>query len=168
MEESAVFTFPYQTNENHAMEPSTFGHVNLRKTLERCFWFHWNCKQLQVETRSSMLNSDIYFPIFSETIHTNLNIFDQNFCLGCLSTFKKCYQKKTLGSVAYWHYQTIGSYKNCIHSSCLPCNCVTITFDILKRIVKGASIKGCLYQHVFEHGKCHIFFYLSFCFLGYI
>ena len=32
VEESAVFTFPYQTNGNHAMEPSTFGHVNLRNT----------------------------------------------------------------------------------------------------------------------------------------
>ena len=27
MEESVVFTFPYQANGNHATEPSTVGHV---------------------------------------------------------------------------------------------------------------------------------------------
>ena len=27
MEESVVFTFPYQINDNHATESSTFGHV---------------------------------------------------------------------------------------------------------------------------------------------
>ena len=40
MEESVVFTFHYQTNGNHGMEPSTVGHVVLRTTLERYFQFH--------------------------------------------------------------------------------------------------------------------------------
>ena len=35
VEESVVFTFPYQTNGNHATEPSTVGHVTLRTALER-------------------------------------------------------------------------------------------------------------------------------------
>ena len=30
MEESVVFTFPYQTNRNHIKERSTVGHVVLR------------------------------------------------------------------------------------------------------------------------------------------
>ena len=38
-EESVVFTFPYQTNGNHAMELSTVGHVILRMTLKRYFRF---------------------------------------------------------------------------------------------------------------------------------
>ena len=39
MEESVVFTLPYQTNGNHAAEPSTVGHVILRTALERTFDF---------------------------------------------------------------------------------------------------------------------------------
>ena len=50
---------------------------NLRMALEKYFRFHWNCKQLRVETRSSMSNCETYFPIFSETIHTDLKIFSQ-------------------------------------------------------------------------------------------
>ena len=42
---------------------------NLRTALEKYFRFQWNCKQLQIEVRNSMANSEIYFPIFSETIH---------------------------------------------------------------------------------------------------
>ena len=37
MEESVIFTFPYQTNGNHAMEPSTVGHIVLTITLEKHF-----------------------------------------------------------------------------------------------------------------------------------
>ena len=36
--------------------------------------FQWDCKQPRIEARNSMANSDIYFPIFSETIHTVLKI----------------------------------------------------------------------------------------------
>ena len=56
VEESVVFTLPYQTNGNHATEPSTVGHVILRTALERYFRFHWNCKQLCVQVRNSMPN----------------------------------------------------------------------------------------------------------------
>ena len=38
-EESVVFTFPYQTNGNHATELSTVGHVILRTALKRYFRF---------------------------------------------------------------------------------------------------------------------------------
>ena len=72
-----MFTFPYQTNRNHPTEPSTVVHVILRMGLERYFRFHSYCKQLRNETRNSMPNCDIYFPIFSENIHTNLKIFSQ-------------------------------------------------------------------------------------------
>ena len=40
VKESVVFTFPYQTNENHATKPSTVGHVILGTALERYFRFH--------------------------------------------------------------------------------------------------------------------------------
>ena len=48
---------------------------NLTAVLEKYFRFQWNCKQLRIEARNSMANSDIYFPIFSETINTILKIF---------------------------------------------------------------------------------------------
>ena len=48
---------------------------NLRTALQKYFWFQWNCKQLRTEARNSMANSEIYFPIFSETMHTILKIF---------------------------------------------------------------------------------------------
>ena len=86
---------------------------NVRTALEKYFPFHWNCKQLQIEARNSMVNSEIYFPNFSETIHTILlklyiqcfhsmiwgrlgkgrckkigfRCFSQNFWPGCLSAF---------------------------------------------------------------------------------
>ena len=39
MEESVVFTFPYQINDNHATEPSTFGHVILERHRKITFNF---------------------------------------------------------------------------------------------------------------------------------
>ena len=39
VEETVIFTFPYQTNGNHATEPSTVGHVILTTALERYFRF---------------------------------------------------------------------------------------------------------------------------------
>ena len=51
---------------------------NLRTALEKYFRFQWNCKQLRIEARKSMANSEIYFPIFSETIHTILKIVSQH------------------------------------------------------------------------------------------
>ena len=74
----SYFTFPYQTNGNHATKSWTVGQVILRTALERYFRFHWNCKQLWVEARNSMPNYEIYFPIFSETIYTSLKIFSQH------------------------------------------------------------------------------------------
>ena len=51
---------------------------NLRTALKKYFRFQLNCKQLQIEVRNSMANSEFYFPIFSETIHTVLKIFSQD------------------------------------------------------------------------------------------
>ena len=90
VEESVVFTFPYQTNGNHATKPSTVGHVILRTVLGRYLQFQWNCKQLQVEVRNSMPNYEIYFPIFSETVHTNLKIFSQNGLRKCRERLIGC------------------------------------------------------------------------------
>ena len=39
MEESVVFTFPYQANENHATEPSTVGHVISERHCKSTFDF---------------------------------------------------------------------------------------------------------------------------------
>ena len=63
---------------------------NLRTALEKYFRFQWNCKQLRIEARNSMANSEIYFPIFSETIHTIWKYF-HNMILGMLD---KGYCKK--------------------------------------------------------------------------
>ena len=50
----------------------------LRMAPEKYCWSQWICKQpLQIEERNRMANCDIYFPIFSETIHTILKIFSQ-------------------------------------------------------------------------------------------
>ena len=51
---------------------------NLRTALEKYFRFQWNCKQLWIEASNFMANSEIYFPIFSETIHTILKIFPRH------------------------------------------------------------------------------------------
>ena len=51
---------------------------NLRTAVEKYFPLQSNCKQLPIETRKSMANSQIYFPIFSETIHTILKTFSQH------------------------------------------------------------------------------------------
>ena len=51
---------------------------NLRTALEKYFRFQWNCKQLRIEARNSIANSEIYFPIFSESIHTILKVFPQH------------------------------------------------------------------------------------------
>ena len=40
VEESVVFTLPYQLNGNHATEPAAVGYVILRTALERYFGFH--------------------------------------------------------------------------------------------------------------------------------
>ena len=39
MEESVIFTFPYQTNGNHAMEPKTVGHVISERYWKSTFNF---------------------------------------------------------------------------------------------------------------------------------
>ena len=51
---------------------------NLRTALEKYFRFQSNCKQLRIEARDRMANCEIYFPIFSETIHTMSKIFSQH------------------------------------------------------------------------------------------
>ena len=64
VEETVIFTFPYQTNGNHATEPSTVGHVILTTALERYFRFDWNCKQLQVESEEQYAKLWDLFPNF--------------------------------------------------------------------------------------------------------
>ena len=54
MEELLAFTFPCQTNRNHATRAIKSQPHNLRLPLEKYFRFHWNCKQLRVEARNSM------------------------------------------------------------------------------------------------------------------
>ena len=73
-----VFAFRYQTNGYHATKLSTAGHVIIRAALKRYFRFAWNCKQLRADARSSIPDCEIYFPLFSETIHTTLEIFLQH------------------------------------------------------------------------------------------
>ena len=51
---------------------------NLRTALEKYFRFQWNYQQLRIEARNIMANSDIYLPIFSETIHTILKLFSEH------------------------------------------------------------------------------------------
>ena len=48
---------------------------NLRTALEKYFRFQLNCRQLRVGSRNRMANCEIYFPIFSETIHAILKYF---------------------------------------------------------------------------------------------
>ena len=50
---------------------------NLQTTLKKYFRFQWNCKQLRVEARNIMSHCEVYFPTFSETIHTIMKIFSQ-------------------------------------------------------------------------------------------
>ena len=51
---------------------------NLITALEKYFRFHWNCKQLRIEAKNSIANSDTYFPILSETVDKILKIFSQH------------------------------------------------------------------------------------------
>ena len=51
---------------------------NFKNGTEKVLWISLKLKQLRVEARNSMPNCEIYFPIFSETIHTNLKIFSQH------------------------------------------------------------------------------------------
>ena len=79
VEESVLFIFPHQTNGNgnHVPEPEAVGHVISERHGKSTFDFS-EIEQLRIEARNSMANSDIYFPIFSETIHTILKIFSQH------------------------------------------------------------------------------------------
>ena len=63
---------------------------NLKTALEKQFRFQWNCKQLRIEAMKGIANSEIYFPIFPETIHTMLKYF-HSMILGRLG---KVYCKK--------------------------------------------------------------------------
>ena len=54
----------------------TYRPLNLKSILVKYFQFIQNYKQLLVQESNSMSNSEIYFPLFSETIHIILkNIF---------------------------------------------------------------------------------------------
>ena len=50
---------------------------NLRTALEKYFRFLFNRKKIRIEAANSITNSEIYFPNFSETMHTILKIFSQ-------------------------------------------------------------------------------------------
>ena len=68
----------YQANGNHAMEPQTVGHVISEWHWKSTFDFSEIVNKLWFEVRSSIANCEIYFPNFSETIHTILKIFSQH------------------------------------------------------------------------------------------
>ena len=68
----------YQTNGNHATEPQRVGHVISERHWKSTSNFSEIVNKLRVEARSSVANCEIYFPIFSETIHTILKIFSQH------------------------------------------------------------------------------------------
>ena len=68
MDESVVFTFPYQTYGKHATE----------RHWQSAFDFREIVNKLLVKARSSIANCEIYFPIFSESIHKTLKIFSQH------------------------------------------------------------------------------------------
>ena len=71
--------FPFLIQQMETMPRSYQQSVrNLRTALEKYFGFHWNRKQVRVKARNSMLNFQIYFSLFSETIHTILKIFSQH------------------------------------------------------------------------------------------
>ena len=88
MEESVIFTFPYETKRNHVTEPSAVGHVISERHWKKTFNFIENCKQIQIEARNSMPNCDIYFQVYSETIQTFwkyfhsmvLGVVDRGYC----------------------------------------------------------------------------------------
>ena len=51
---------------------------NFRMTLEKYFDFSETVNKLGVEVRGSITNCEIYYPIFSGTIHIILKIFSQH------------------------------------------------------------------------------------------
>ena len=56
---------------------------NLRTALEKYFRFQWNCKQLRIEERNSMANSNIYFQ-FSLKLYIQFWKYFHNMILGRL------------------------------------------------------------------------------------
>ena len=90
----SVFTLPYQTNGNHATEPSTFSHV----ISER----HWkstsdfpeivNNYELKRGTVCQIVRFISQFSLKLYIKKQGVRIFGQIFWLGCLSAFKVyCY-----------------------------------------------------------------------------
>ena len=59
-------------------EPKTIGHVISERHWKSTFDFSKIVNKLRVEASSTKPNCEIYFPIFSETIHTILKIFSQH------------------------------------------------------------------------------------------
>ena len=70
---------------------------NLRAALEKYFRFQWNCKQLRIEVRNSMANSEI-FSQFSLKLYIQLWKYFHRMILGRLS---KGYCKK-IGCSNFW------------------------------------------------------------------
>ena len=76
VEESVIFTLPYQTNRNHARELSTVGHVISERHWKSTFDFTEIVNNSRLKQGTVCQICEIYFPLFSETIHTNFkNIF---------------------------------------------------------------------------------------------
>ena len=67
MMELVFSTTSYQTDEDHATELSTVGHIVSEQR-----------KQTWVEARDSMSNFEIYLLLFCETKYTILEIFSQH------------------------------------------------------------------------------------------
>ena len=69
MEESVLFNFPFQTYGNHASDLLIFGHVISERHWQDTFDFTEIINTFGLKRRS-VLNCEICFPLFSETIST--------------------------------------------------------------------------------------------------
>ena len=64
MEESVLFNFPFQTYGNHASDLLIFGHVISERHWQDTFDFTEIINNFGLKRRS-VLNCEIYFPLFS-------------------------------------------------------------------------------------------------------
>ena len=101
---------------------------NLRTALEKYFQFHWNCKQLRIEATNSVANWDIYFPIFSETVHTGLKIFSQR----DLRKLGKGYCKK-IGCYNFW-LDLFSIFKFSINEFSTQKSCILLMLSLFNKV----------------------------------
>ena len=71
-----LFTFPDQTNGNHATQPSTVSYIISEQHWKSTFDFTEIVSNFRLNEKEQKSNCEIYFPIFSETIYIQFeNIF---------------------------------------------------------------------------------------------